>query len=66
MENDILEMVPLADRPTQYGNDVIALALVRQSDGDKHLVYIAHDPALGYPVIKDVALTQPQNYFSEE
>lgn len=45
--------IPLADRPHQYGNHVIALALVQQSNGEKKLVYIAHDPASGRPVIQD-------------
>lgn len=53
MENGILQMVPLADCPARYGNYVIALALVRQSNGEKKLVYIVHDPASGRPVIQD-------------
>lgn len=52
MNNDnILQIIPLADRPAQYGNDVIALAMVQQA-GKIHLVYIAHDPVTGRPVIK--------------
>jgi len=66
MENNILQIIPLADRPAQYGNDVIALALVQQSNGEKHLVYIAHDPGSGRPVLQNVTLTQPQNYFLED
>lgn len=53
MKNDILQIIPLADRPYQYGNYVIALALVRHSDGKKRLIYTAHDPVSGRPVIQD-------------
>lgn len=53
MENGILQMIPIADCPTRYGSCVIALALVQQSNGEKKLVYIAHDPVSGRPVIQD-------------
>lgn len=60
MENNILQIIPLADRPNQYGNHVIALALMRHSDGEKQLVYIAHDPISGCPVIQDNQSTHHQ------
>lgn len=53
MENGIIQIISLADRPAQYGNNVIALALVQQSNGEKKLVYIAHNQASGRPVIQD-------------
>lgn len=53
MENNILQIIPLANRSGQYGDYVIALALVQHSNGEKQLVYITHDQVSGCPVIQD-------------
>lgn len=52
MEYNILQIIQLDDCSAQYDNNVIALTLVRHSNGDKQLVYIAHDPASGILLFK--------------
>jgi len=58
---EILQMIPLGkNAPLFFDDSIIALALVKTADGEKQLVYIAHDRETGQPVLQEALTTHHQ------
>ena len=54
MENaEIQQIIPLQQNVHLFHDpSIIALALVRKTNGEQELAYIVHDPAAGRPVLR--------------
>ena len=64
----ILQIAPLVSENVNFGEycgSIIGMALI-EKEGKRHLTYILHDIGSGQPVLHNVTLTQPQNYFLED
>ena len=62
MENvEIQQIIPLQQNVHLFHDpSIIALALVRKTNGEQELAYIVHDPAAGRPVLRGALPTHHQ------